>query len=192
MAVRKAAEEGLKGTGHPGFVNIPLSPPMPLAQGRVIGTVTGFATLDDVDAFIDRLLADEARLAAREKINAMCDQDNVSISRIMNPPRTPPEGFVPKIIQRNNLEAKPGKAPELLEVLLEWREELPHRGATIVSVPLGGQLGAVRVTQIVESLQALEDLRGQIAASPRAPKLLDLVNPSGGRGVGRITYNNLP
>ena len=131
-------------------------------------------------------------MAARDKISAICDQDNVSISRVVSPRWTPPEGFVPKIVQRNNMVAQPGNARELLEFLLEWRDELDFRGNTIVSVPLGGQAGAVRVTQIVESLQALEDLRGQIAASPRFPKLRDLINPSGGRGVGRITYRNQP
>ena len=110
----------------------------------------------------------------------------------MNPPGTTPEGFVPKIIQRNNIVAKPGKAPELLEFLLEWREELDFRGATNVSVSLGGQAGAVRATHIVESLQALEDLQRQIVASPRAQKLLELINPPLMRGVGRITYVNQP
>ena len=45
--VMKAVEEILKTTGHPGFVNIPLSPPNPGARGMgVISTIAGFETLD--------------------------------------------------------------------------------------------------------------------------------------------------
>ena len=193
-AVVKGVEEALKATGQPGFVNIPVSPPMPVARSMgVVGTVGGFETLDDVDALIDSLLGDDmAGLAAREQLAAMCDQVNVSVSRIVSPPWTRPEGFVPKIISRSFVVAKPGKGPELTELLLEWREELDFRGNTIVSVPLGGQAGAVRVSHIVESLQALEDLRGQIAASPRVQKLVELINAPVMRGVGRITYMNRP
>ena len=157
----------------------------------VIGTVAGFETLDDVDALLDSLLADDmAGLAARDELGAMCDQSNHSVSRIMSPAWTLPEGFVPKIISRTVLVAKPGKGAELVEFLLEWVEEIDFRGAAIVSVPLGGQVGAVRVSQIVESLQALEDLQGQIAASPRAQKLVELSDPPIMRGVERIVYTN--
>ena len=189
-AVRKAVVESLKATGQPGLVNIPVSPTMPAASSMaVIGTVAGFATLDDVDAFIDRLLDDEERSAGIDKIAAMCDQVNVSVSRVMSRASTPPEGFVPKIIARSFAVAKPGKGPELIDLVLEWGEEL---GNTIVSVPLGGQAGAVRVSQFVGSLQALEDVQGQIAASPRVKQLAELINAPVMRGVGRITYLKQP
>ena len=77
-------------------------------------------------------------------------------------------------------------------MLLEWGEELDFRGAGVVSVSLGGQLGAIRVSHIVESLQALEDLHGQIGASPRVQKLVELTNGPPVRSVGRITYINQP
>ena len=189
-AVMKAVAESLKATGQPGLVNIPVSPTMPRNSSMaVIGTVAGFATLDEVDAFFDRLLDDEGRLAGMDKVAAMCDQVNVSVSRVMSRASTPPEGFVPKIISRSFAVAKPGKGPELVELVLEWGEEL---GNTIVSVPLGGQAGAVRVSQFVESLQALEDLQGQIAASPRVKQLVELINAPVTRGVGRITYMKQP
>ena len=193
-AVAKGVEESIKALGRPGFVNIPVSPPMPFATGlAVISTVGGMETPDDVDALFDSLLdEDMAGFAGREQLAAMCDQVSLSVSRIMNPPGTRPEGFVPKIISRTFAVAKPGKGPELMELLLDWREELDFRGNTVVSVPLGGQAGEVRVTQIVESLQALEDLRGQIAASPRVQKFVELVNAPVTRGVGRITYMNRP
>ena len=192
-AVMRAVAESLKATGQPGLVNIPVSPTMPRNSSMaVIGTVAGFATLDDVDAFFDHLLDDEARLAGIDKIAAMCDQVNVSVSRVVSPASTWPEGFVPKIISRNFAVAKPGKGPELIELVLEWGEELDFRGNTIVSVLLGGQVGAVRVSHIVESLQALEDLQGQITSSPRVRKLVELINAPVMRGVGRITYMKQP
>ena len=163
-----------------------------IATLLVVGTFAGFETLDDVDAFIDGVLARGRGNAAAETLNAMCDQVNTSVSRVVSPACTPPANFVPKIIERTQVVAKPGKVPQLLELLLGWREESDYLGNSIMSVALGGQGGAVRVTQILESLQAVEDIRGQITASPRAQKLLDLINPSGGRGVGRITYNNQP
>ncbi len=189
-AVMKAVAESLKATGQPGLVNIPVSPTMPRASSMaVIGTVAGFATLDDVDAFFDRLLEDDARLAGMDKVAAMCDHVNVSVSRVVSPASTPPEGFVAKIISRSFLVAKPGKGPELIELVLEWGEEL---GNTIVIVSLGGQAGAVRVSHFVESLQALEDLQGRIAASPRVQKLAELINAPVMRGIGRITYFKQP
>ena len=83
-------------------------------------------------------------------------------------------------------------ARELTEFLLERSEEIDIRGNTIVSVSLGGQISAIRVSRLVESLQALEDLNGQIGASPRVQKLVELTNGPAVRAVGRITYINQP
>ena len=59
-AVAKGTEESLKATGKFGFVSIPVAPRMPTAQSlAVVGTVTGFETLDDVDVFVDALVADD-------------------------------------------------------------------------------------------------------------------------------------
>ena len=192
--VVRGVAESLKAIGRAGFVNVPISPPMPNAQGMgVVSTLAGLDTLDDVDALFDSMLADDmAALAARDELSAMCERANLSVSRVLSPPWTPPEGFEAKIISRNIVVAIPGKARELLELLLEWGEELDFRGAGVVSVSLGGQLGAIRVSHIVESLQALEDLNGQIGASPRVQKLVELTNGPAVRAVGRITYINQP
>ena len=193
-AVIKGVEETLKAIGRPGYVTIPVSGPMPWATSAAVGgIVAGFQTLDEVDAFMDGLLADDmAGLAARDELSAMCERANLSVSRVLSPPWTPLEGFEAKIISRNILVAKPGKIAELLELLLEWGEELDFRGAGVVSVSLGGQLGAIRVSHIVESLQALEDLHGQIGASPRVQKLVELTNGPPVRSVDRITYITQP
>ena len=130
---------------------------MPWATSAAVGgTIGGFQTLDEVDALMDGLVADDmAGLATWDELSAMCDQVNNSVSRIVSPAWTPLEGFVPKIVSRTFLTAKPGKARELTEFLLEWSEEIDIRGNTVVSVSLGGPVGSVRVSQIVESLQAL-------------------------------------
>ena len=83
-------------------------------------------------------------------------------------------------------------ARELTEFLLEWSEEIDIRGNTVVSVSLGGPVGSVRVSQIVESLQAVEDLGAQIATSPRVHQLTELISAPPIRGVVRITYLNQP
>ena len=193
-AVIKGVEETLKAIGRPGYVTIPVSGPMPWATSAAVGgTVAGFQTLDEVDELMDGLLADDmAGLAARDELSAMCDHVNNSVSRVVSPARTPLEGFVPKIVSRSFLTAKPGKARELTEFLLEWSEEIDIRGNTVVSVSLGGAVGSVRVSQIVESLQAVEDLGEQIATSPRVHQLTELISAPPIRGVVRITYLNQP
>jgi len=193
-AVIKGVEETLKAIGRPGYVTIPVSGPMPWATSAAVGgTVGGFQTLDEVDALMDGLVADDmAGLATWDELSAMCDQVNNSVSRIVSPAWTPLEGFVPKIVSRTFLTAKPGKARELTEFLLEWSEEIDIRGNTVVSVSLGGPVGSVRVSQIVESLQAVEDLGEQIATSPRVHQLTELISAPPIRGVVRITYLNQP
>jgi len=193
-AVIKGVKESIKAVGRPGYVTIPVSGPMPWATSAAVGgTVGGFQTLDEVDALMDGLVADDmAGLAARDELSAMCDQVNNSVSRVVSPARTPLEGFVPKIVSRTFLTAKPGKARELTEFLLEWSEEIDIRGNTVVSVSLGGPVGSVRVSQIVESLQAVEDLGEQIATSPRVHQLTELISAPPIRGVVRITYLNQP
>jgi|TARA_B100000809_G_scaffold135971_1_gene133543 hypothetical protein len=167
---------------------------MPWATSAAVGgTIGGFQTLDEVDALMDGLVADDmAGLATWDELSAMCDQVNNSVSRIVSPAWTPLEGFVPKIVSRTFLTAKPGKARELTEFLLEWSEEIDIRGNTIVSVSLGGQISAIRVSRLVESLQALEDLNGQIGASPRVQQLTELISEPAIRSVARIIYLNQP
>ena len=193
-AVIKGVKESIKAIGRPGYVTIPVSGPMPWATSAAVGgTVGGFQTLDEVDALMDGLVADDmAGLATWDELSAMCDQVNNSVSRIVSPAWTPLEGFVPKIVSRTFLTAKPGKARELTEFLLEWSEEIDIRGNTVVSVSLGGPVGSVRVSQIVESLQAVEDLGEQIATSPRVHQLTELISAPPIRGVVRITYLNQP
>ena len=193
-AVVKGVIESLKAMERRGFVTIPISGPMPWATSATVGgTVGGFQTLDEVDALMDGLLADNmAGLAARDELAAMCDQVNNSVSRILSPPTNQPESFVPKIISRTFLTAKPGKAGELTEFPLEWGKEIDIQGNTVVSVSLGGPIGNARVAQIVENLQVLEDLGQQISTSPRVQQLAELISVPPVRSVARIIYLNQP
>jgi hypothetical protein len=193
-AVAKGVAESLKAIGRLGYVNVPVSPPNPFASSMgVVGTVAGFETLDDVDAFFDRIWGDDmAGMAARDELAAKCDLVNLSVSRIVSPAGDLPDGPVAKIISRIWLEAKPGKGPALVEHLLERREELDLRWKPVVSVPLGGAGGAVRVSIFFESLQGYEDFGDQVAASPRTQELVELITGPPIRGVGRITYWNQP
>jgi hypothetical protein len=193
-AVVNGVAESLKSTGRGGFVSIPISPRMPGVQSMsVVGTVSGFETLDDVDAFFDGLMEnDMAGFAARDELGALCERFNLSVSSILTPPLDLPDNFDGKIISRTQVLAKPGKAAELIELLLEWIGELDFRGAGILSVMLGGQAGLVRYSQIVESLQANADVNAQIVASPRMQKLVELTSGPGLRGVSRITHFNQP
>ena len=106
--VVRGVAESLKAIGRAGFVNVPISPPMPYAQGMGgVSTLSGLDTLDDVDSLFDSMMADDmAALAARDELSAMCERANLSVSRVLSPPWTPLEGFEAKIISRNILSSE--------------------------------------------------------------------------------------
>ncbi len=186
--------ESLEATGRRGFVNIPMSPPSPSTQSsQIIGTVAGFETLDEVDAFFDELLADGmAGFSSRDTLSAKCDSFNISVSEILSPVQARSQVFNAKIVERATVSAKPGKEDELIEAMTEWATESVFPAVKAVSVMIGGERGLVRLTHIVESLQALDDLRQELRSSPQAQRMGELIDPPAMREVGRITYMSSP
>ena len=186
--------ESLKATNRLGYINMQMSPQRPSTENaQLTGTVAGFETLDDVDAFFDDLLAnDMAGLSSRNSLASNCDSFNMSISELMTPMWTPPEGFNAKIVERASVSAKPGKEFELIDALTEWATGSDFPAGKFVSVMIGGERGLVRLTHIVESLQSLHDLRQELRASVAAKGIGELVDPPAMREVGRITFMNMP
>jgi hypothetical protein len=196
MEVAKAAGEALKATGKPGFVNLTLSPPRPTDTSmRVIGTIGGFDTLTDIENFFDALLEDETRFASVEKVNILCNQSNVSVSKILNPSSTWPDGFTPKFVKRDFITPVGGALPELIDLLIDWSQEATSRIHWVISQTVRGLSLAetLRVSHFSENLQTLEDFdSNDIMPNHRLKRFGELVASAPVRGTGRITYINRP
>ncbi|HJO81871.1 MAG TPA: hypothetical protein QF520_05650, partial [SAR202 cluster bacterium] len=64
----------------------------------IVSTTGGFESADDVDAYFDSVFGDEARMAGIDALGAMCDQMNVSVSRLVTVTGLQLDGFAPKIM----------------------------------------------------------------------------------------------
>ena len=84
----------------------------------VVGTTVVFQALAEVDEFFDALLEDESRFEAVEKVNALCDRANISVSQVLSDPSNMPDDFQPKFIQRLFITPEVEKVGDAVDMLL--------------------------------------------------------------------------
>ena len=122
----------------------------------------------------------------------MCHHANWVVSEILSGPPVIPADYEPKVVSRIFLTAKPGLTQDLISILLEARENTDADIKPIISRPLTGPLGMVRISQIATSLQELETLTQANRKAGVQASVPDLISQSPIRSVGRIVHSNMP
>ena len=190
--VVQAVRGSLEAIGGRGLVNVSMSSPnAPTTDMRVVGTLL----LDDesaVDELLDLLYENDMEaVSSRSGISEMCSHENWSLSKVIASSGQIPEGFAPKYINRHFVPVKVGKLADALDLLTEWGESIDHRYVYNVSVPLGGPMSMVRITHIIESFVAMQELNEKVFSDPRQEKFMDMLSGSVVRSLGRVTYSTV-
>ena len=125
------------------------------------------------------------RLAA---IDALCHRSSYVLSENLSGPIERPDGYQPNLISRTFFNAKLGSRNDLLAALLEVREKAGSKVKPMVSRPIAGNAGLIRVTNMATTLQEMEDARKIALDELRSAGVLDLLSQSPWRSVGKIVH----
>jgi len=190
--VADLVQKSLQDFGVPGIVSVTVSPPTPHLEPLKVTVAVNIENPEGVDALIDRIF-DNGMQAMRDRtdISALCTHESLSFSKVMASSANIPDNFAPKFINRQFVPVKLGKVPEIVELLSSWNAEIDHPFVYNVSVPMGGPVGSVRITHIIESFASLETLNEKVFSDPRINNLRELISGSAVRSLGRITYAKL-
>jgi|TARA_B100000959_G_scaffold223086_1_gene236383 hypothetical protein len=186
--VLEAMKKAHSATGRPGNITIPVSGAN-LGQPRpgLISLVGGFETLDDIDQMQNGFTDNGEAQKRQAEIDELCDKTNYFVSEMIGGPEFP-DGYQATIISRLGMIAKPGDTAELIERLLDVREKLGGQPKNVISRPLAGPIGQVRVTMFGTSLQDVEDRR--VASLKHLGNIPKLISGSPIRNLGRIVYSS--
>ena len=191
--VLNGAKESFNATGKPGNITIPVSGVNVTQQGPSIVTLLGgFESLDEIDQLQESVLSNAEAWNRINRIASMCHHANWVVSEILSGPPVIPADYEPKVVSRIFLTAKPGLTQDLISILLEARENTDADIKPIISRPLTGPLGMVRISQIATSLQELEALTQANRKAAVQTSVPDRISQSPTRSVGRIVHSNMP
>ena len=191
--VLNGAKESFNATGRPGNITIPVSVVNVTQQGPSIVTLLGgFESLDEIDQLQESVISNAEAWNRINRIASMCHHANWVVSEILSGPPVIPADYEPKVVSRIFLTAKPGLTQDLISILLEARENTDADIKPIISRPLTGPLGMVRISQIATSLQELETLTQANRKAGVQASVPDLISQSPIRSVGRIVHSNMP
>ena len=191
--VLNGAKESFNATGSPGNITIPVSGVNVTQQGPSIVTLLGgFESLDEIDQLQESVISNAEAWNRINRIASMCHHANWVVSEILSGAPVIPADYEPKVVSRIFLTAKPGLTQDLISILLEARENTDADIKPIISRPLTGPLGMVRISQIATSLQELETLTQANRKAGVQASVPDLISQSPIRSVGRIVHSNMP
>ena len=121
-------------------------------------------------------------------IDALCHRSSYVLSENLSGPIERPDGYQPNLISRTFFNAKLGSRNDLLAALLEVREKAGSKVKPMVSRPIAGNAGLIRVTNMATTLQEMEDARKIALDELRSAGVLDLLSQSPWRSVGKIVH----
>ena len=121
-------------------------------------------------------------------IDALCHRSSYVLSENLSGPIERPDGYQPNLISRTFFNAKLGSRNDLLAALLEVREKVGSKVKPMVSRPIAGNAGLIRVTNMATTLQEMEDARKIALDELRSAGVLDLLSQSPWRSVGKIVH----
>ena len=187
--VLAAVKASLDATGRPGNLTAPISVPNPTQNGpSFVSLIGGFQNLDGVDTMIESSFNNEEvqnRLAA---IDALCHRTSYVLSENLSGPVERPDGYQPNLISRTFFNAKLGSRNDLLAALLDVREKVGSKVKPLISRPIAGNAGIIRVTNMASTLQEMEDTRKEALAHLASAGVLELLSQSPWRSVGKIVH----
>jgi len=125
------------------------------------------------------------RLAA---IDALCHRTSYVLSENLSGPVERPDGYQPNLISRTFFNAKLGSRNDLLAALLDVREKVGSKVKPLISRPIAGNAGIIRVTNMASTLQEMEDTRKEALAHLASAGVLELLSQSPWRSVGKIVH----
>ena len=190
--VLNGVKESFDSTGKPGNITIPASGVNVTQQGPAIVTlVAGFESLDEIDQLQESVISNPEAWSRINRIASMCHHANWVVSEILSGAPVIPANYKPKVVSRIFLSAKPGLTQDLINGLMEARENTEADIKPIVSRPITGPIGLLRISQIATGLQELEDLSQATRKAAVQAGVPDLVSQSPIRSVGRIVHSNM-
>ena len=191
--VLNGIKESFDATGKPGNITIPASGVNVTQQGPAIVTlVAGFESLDEIDQLQESVISNPEAWSRINRIASMCHHANWVVSEILSGAPVIPANYEPKVVSRIFLSAKPGLTQDLINGLMEARENTEADIKPIVSRPITGPMGMLRISQIATGLQELEDLSQATRKAAAQAGVPDLLSQSPIRSVGRIVHSNMP
>ena len=191
--VLSGAKESFDATGRPGNITIPVSGVNVTQQGPPIVTLLGgFENLDEIDPLQESVISNPEAWSRINRIAYMCHHANWVVSEILSGAPVIPANYKPKVVSRIFLSAKPGLTQDLINGLMEARENTEADIKPIVSRPITGPMGMLRISQIATGLQELDDLSQATRKAAAQAGVPDLLSQSPIRSVGRIVHSNMP
>ena len=189
-AVLEAVKQSVKAVGRPGNVAVPVSVTNPTTdRPSIVSLIGGFQSLDELDALQEASLNDNVMMQRLDSIDALCERATWVVSEIISDPISSlPDGYEPKIISRTILNSKPGKREELVNALLEGRANSSDKVKPVISVPLAGPAGRIRVSRFAENLRSIQEGQHLIGKS-NVGNISDLLTQSPIRIVSRIVHS---
>ena len=167
-----------------GSRNVSISAFAPTGSGHLI---VGARVLDSIEKVEE--ISDSVDREQADSIDIHCDNVQVEMLRIIEAGENQPSA--PKFMARNLLQAKPGKAGELLSAVLELRSMFPDGVLKpLITVPYVGDQDLVRATAIYDSLKSFEnhsDLLAEDTYKPYLKRIREL-RESYIRHTARITF----
>ena len=187
--VLAAVKASLDASGRPGNLTVPISVPNPTQNGAAfVSLIGGFQNLDEVDAMMEASFNDDNVQNRLAVIDALCHRSSYVLSENLSGPIERPDGYQPNLISRTFFNAKLGSRNDLLAALLQVREKTGSKVKPMVSRPIAGNAGLIRVTNMATTLQEMEDARKIALNELRSAGVLDLLSQSPWRSVGKIVH----